>query len=221
MHAMYAMYGNPHESLTARRAYASVPRLGFNGLMMTRHDSQQSGRLVGDVRAVDRFPPACDGSPLGVGWMRMKRDDDSHDRLEQRSRCIPPQLFRTEKQLTAPADRPVRAPAHAVAFSTGVAAGYDRNGPGSRPASNCAQNPPPALAAIQTHCCSDHRHAWRCNADPDVDLEKKEVQDDTQRTARARREPGCTRTSHTPRASQIDSDWPPALAGASALRASD
>ena len=75
-------------------------------------------------------------------------------------------------QPTARADRPVRAPAHAVAFSTGVAAGYDRNGPGSRPATNCAQNPPPALAAIQTHCCSDHRHAWRCNADPDVDLEK-------------------------------------------------
>ena len=34
-----------------------------------------------------------------------------------------PALFQTEKQLTAPADRPLRAPAHAVAFSTGVAAG--------------------------------------------------------------------------------------------------
>ena len=43
---------------------------------MKRHDSQHSGRLVGEVRSV-------------------------------------------------------RAPAHAVAFSTGVAAGYDRNGPGS------------------------------------------------------------------------------------------
>ena len=51
----------------------------------------------------------------------------------------------------------------------------DSGGAGSRPATNCAQNPPPALAAIQTHCCSDHRHAWRCNADPDVNLEKKEV----------------------------------------------
>ena len=24
-------FGDPHESLTARRAYASVPRLGFDG----------------------------------------------------------------------------------------------------------------------------------------------------------------------------------------------
>ena len=36
--------GDAHESLTARRAYASVPRLGFDGSMMTRHDdSQRSG----------------------------------------------------------------------------------------------------------------------------------------------------------------------------------
>ena len=104
-----------------------------------------------------------------------------------------PPLFQTEKQLTARADRPVRDPAHTVAFTTAVAVGGarsvhrrtrmlaarvlpgDRNRPGSPPATNCAQNPPPALAAIQTHCCSDHRHAWRCNADPDVNLEKKEV----------------------------------------------
>ena len=116
----------------------------------------------------------------------------------------PPQLFRTEKQLTAPADRPVRAPAHAVAFTTAVAVGgtgpvhrrtgiktartlpVDRNGAGSPLATNCAQNPPPALAAIQTHCCSDHRHAWRCNADPDVDLREEGRSNDTQRTLRAR-----------------------------------
>ena len=106
----------------------------------------------------------------------------------------PSPLFQTEKQLTARADRRARAPAHAVASTTAVAIGGtgsvhrrtgmlaaptlpggDRNRPGSPPATNCPQNPPPALAAIQTHCCSDHRHAWRCNADPDVDLEKKEV----------------------------------------------
>ena len=40
----FAHPGDPHESLTARRAYASVPRLGFDGSMMTRHDdSQRSG----------------------------------------------------------------------------------------------------------------------------------------------------------------------------------
>ena len=105
----------------------------------------------------------------------------------------PPHFFKTEKQLTARADRPLRDPAHTVAFTTAVAIGGarsvhrrtgmlgarvlpgDRNRPGSPPATDCAQNPPPALAAIQTHCCSDHRHAWRCNADPDVNLEKKGV----------------------------------------------
>ena len=33
--------GDPHESLTARRAYASVPRLGFRRMVMTRHDDSQ------------------------------------------------------------------------------------------------------------------------------------------------------------------------------------
>ena len=41
----FAHPGDPHESLTARRAYASVPRLGFDGSVMKRHDdSQRSGR---------------------------------------------------------------------------------------------------------------------------------------------------------------------------------
>ena len=75
---------------------------------------------------------------------------------------LPPPLFLTEKQLTAPADRPLRYPAYAVAFTTAVAVGgagsvhrrtgiktartlpVDRNGAGSPPATNCAQNPPPA-----------------------------------------------------------------------------
>ena len=125
----------------------------------------------------------------------MKRHDNSQrsSRLAVTQPMYPPLTSRTEKQLTARADRPVRDPAHTVAFTTAVAIGGarsvhrrtgmlaarvlpgDRNRPGSPPATNCAQNPPPALAAIQTHCCSDHRHAWRCNADPDVDLEKKEV----------------------------------------------
>ena len=151
---------------------------------------------VSDVRPVDRFPPACDGSPLGVGWMRKKRDDDSQrrDRLAVTQPMYPPLTFRTEKQLTARADRPLRDPAHAVAFTTAVAVGgtgsvHRRTGmraaptlpggegsrPGSLPATDCPQNPPPALPAIQTHCCSDHRHAWRWNADPDLDLEKKAV----------------------------------------------
>ncbi len=80
----------------------------------------------------------------------------------------PPPLFQTEKQLTAPPDRPVRAPAHAVAFSTGVAAGYDRNGPGSPPPNAPSQNRPPTSPVNHMRCSADHRAAWRCDAGPDV-----------------------------------------------------
>ena len=34
-------FGDPHESLTARRAYASVPGLRFRRMVMTRHDDSQ------------------------------------------------------------------------------------------------------------------------------------------------------------------------------------
>ena len=82
--------------------------------------------------------------------------------------CTLPPLFRTEKQLTAPADRPVRAPAHAVAFSTGVAAGYDRSGPGSPPPNSPSQNRPPTSPVNHIRGSADHRPAWRCDAGPDV-----------------------------------------------------
>ena len=43
----FAHPGDPHESLTARRAYASVPHLGFRRMPMKRHDnSQRSSRLA-------------------------------------------------------------------------------------------------------------------------------------------------------------------------------
>ena len=175
--------------------------------MERHHDSQRSGRLAmtfGDLRVVDRVVASIASLPrLGFDRSMMKRHDDSQrsDRLAVTQPMLPNPpvpLFRTDKQLTAPADRPVRAPAHTVAFTTAVAIGgagsvhrrtgmrtaralpVDRNRPGSRPAT------PPALPAIKTRCCSDHRHAWRCNADADVDLEKKEVRNDTQRAARAR-----------------------------------
>ena len=79
-----------------------------------------------------------------------------------------PPLFLTEKQLTAPADRTLRAPAHAVAFSTGVAAGYDRTGPGSPPPNSPSQNRPPTSPAKHIRCSADHRPVWRCDAGPDV-----------------------------------------------------
>ena len=178
---------------------ASLPRLGFDGSMMTRHDDRQRSRplavtstspppvaatLAGvrngrSPRLTWSSEPVTIGSS-GIERMPMKRHDDSQRR--------------TEKQLTARADRPVRESAHTVAFTTAVAVGgtgsvHRRTGmraaptlpggegsrPGSLPATDCPQNPPPALPAIQTHCCSDHRRAWRWNADPDLDLEKKAV----------------------------------------------
>ena len=61
----------------------------------------------------------------------MRHHDDSQrsDRLAATQPVGPPWVpprpltFETEKQLTAPADRSVRDPAHAVAFTTAVAIG--------------------------------------------------------------------------------------------------
>ena len=81
---------------------------------------------------------------------------------------LPPryQIVGTEKQLTAPADRPVRDPAHAVAFTTAMAIGGTgssdrraavasavtrtgyRNRPGSPPATDSRQVPPLASAGV-------------------------------------------------------------------------
>ena len=106
----------------------------------------------------------------------MKRHDDAPGWRKRSDRFAvtrpvhhtPPPLFQTEKQLTAPADRPLRAPAHAVAFSTGVAAGYDCTGPGSPPLNSPSQNRPPTSPAKHIRCSADHRPAWRCDAGPDV-----------------------------------------------------
>ena len=178
-------FGDPRvvDRVTASRA--SLPRLGFDGSMMQRHDdSQHSGRwpvMFGDVRAVGRVSASTASLPRLGRRMPMKCHDDSQrsNRLAMTQPVYPtppPPVFRTEKQqLTAPADRPVRAPAHAVAFSTGIAAGYDRIGPGSPPPNSPSQNRPPSSPVIHMRCSADHRPASRCDAAPDVDLEKQEV----------------------------------------------
>ena len=49
-------FGDPHESLTARGPYASVPRLGFDGSVMKRHDdSQRSDGLAVTQRGGSRL----------------------------------------------------------------------------------------------------------------------------------------------------------------------
>ena len=75
-------FGDPHESLTACRAYASMPRLGSDGTAVKHHDdSQRSGRwpvMFGDVRVVDRVPASIASLPrLGFDGSMMKRHDDS------------------------------------------------------------------------------------------------------------------------------------------------
>ena len=133
------------ESLTGCCAHSKLPRLGFAGSMMKRHDdSRRSGRLA--VAATSQPPVAAtlaggrngrsprltwSGEPVTIGSSRIERMVTRRNGDSERSSWLvvtqplhptpPPHThttFRTEKQLTAPADRPVRDPAHAVAFST-------------------------------------------------------------------------------------------------------
>ena len=158
-------------------------------------------------RGANRMVEPFAGSAWGVSGIertRMKRHDDSprSDRLAvtQPVRPIlpagPPPPGSTshnslyDKQLTASADRPVRDPAHAVAFTTAVAVGGagsvhrqngmrtaralpgDRNRPRCPPATDCRRNPAPTLPAGRSdallHRFTDHGPAWRCEAGPDV-----------------------------------------------------
>ena len=136
---------------------------------------------------VDRLPPACDDPTFRERLIGMRRHHHSQctDRLPARHPAHPPpppsnSLY--ENQLTAPADRPARDPAHAVAFTAAVAVGGagsvhrrtgmraaralpgDRNRPGSPYATDCRIDPTQALPAIQTRCFADHHPVWRCEA---------------------------------------------------------
>ena len=71
------------ESLTVRRAHASMPRLGSDGTVMTRYDdSQRSGRLAvtfGDLRVVDRVVASIASLPrLRFDGSVMKRPLTTH-----------------------------------------------------------------------------------------------------------------------------------------------
>ena len=206
-----------------------------------------------DPRVVDSAPRPCKHDSLGDRLMLMDRHD--HSQRSGRSAVtrpvhpLPP-LFRTEKQLTAPADRPVPDAAHAVAFTTAVvirgagsvhlrtgmrtarALPGDSGRAGSPPATDSRHDPSPPLPAIRTRCFADHHPACRWPARPDgspavgggvmgpngthpdqakflfsvncPNLQKREVQNDTQRTARARGvSPGEPGVSHAARVHQL------------------
>ena len=53
----FAHPGDSHESLTARRAYASVPHLGFGRMVMKRHDDRQRSDRFAVTRPVHHTPP--------------------------------------------------------------------------------------------------------------------------------------------------------------------
>ena len=99
------------------------------------------------------------------------------NRLALMTPVPPPKLSHTScRSLTARADRPVRDPADAVAFTTAVAIGGAGAGSVHRrtgmraapPATDCRQNPPPAMTVNHIRCSADHRHTWRCEPRPDV-----------------------------------------------------
>ena len=86
-------------------------------MRMKRDDDSQRG---------DRLAPQ-DRRPRRRSWLippirsDLVGEADKLLTVTQPVHPTPLYLFRTEKQLTAPADRPVRGPAHTVAFTTAVA----------------------------------------------------------------------------------------------------
>ena len=174
---------------------ASLPRLGFDGSMMKRHDdSQRSDRLAmtfGDLRVVDRLAASIASSPrLGFDGSMMTRHDDSQrgDRLAvtfgdphesltaRRAYASVPRLgFR--RVVMKRHDDSQRSRPLAMMFGdvrsvdrfppacdgSPLGAGWmrmkrnddsqrpsvDSGRRGSPPATDCQQNPPPALPAIQ------------------------------------------------------------------------
>ena len=134
--------------------------------------------------------------PICIAASQLRRVRVTYNKLTLMSPIPPPvppnTHFSSCRSITARTVRPVRDPAYAVAFTSAVAIGGagsvhrrtgmrtaralsgDRNRPGSTPATDCRQDPPPALPAIQTRCFADHhpmvahRPTWPCDAGPDV-----------------------------------------------------
>ena len=171
---MYAQDGRPSISdrKSNREPNERKAPARCSGVVTDQHEGERVAVAAVTRAVAGRCGENAADKGADSGWMRL--DEDCGGR------------GRAEKQRTAPADRPVRDPARPVAFTTAVAIGGagsvhrrngmraaralpgDRNGPGSPPATDCRQNPPPVLPAIQTRCSADHHPAWGCEAGPDV-----------------------------------------------------
>ncbi len=120
-----------------------MPRLGFDGSMMTRHeDSQRSDRLAvtfADLRVVDRVVASIASSPRLGRRMPMKRHDDSQrsDRLVVTQLTVHSPLTTHHSPLTT---HPLtRSPAHHSPASR----------PANRTAAECAAPVLSAATAIR------------------------------------------------------------------------
>ena len=108
------------------------------------------------VRAVDGISRACDSTLLGIQRMLMMRHDGRprSDRLAVTQQVHPPlsPFFHTSgRSLTAWIDRPACRQAPRIAEPAGRSARGvpgDRSRPGSPPTTDCWQDPPPGLPAI-------------------------------------------------------------------------
>ena len=175
---------------------------GVRRMQMKRHDdSQRGGRLAPQNRRPRRRPEGPrSGWPIPPIRSDLVGEADKLPAVTQPVHPMPPYRppvppnthFSSCRSITARTVRPVRDPAYAVAFTSAVAIGGagsvhrrtgmrtaralpgDRNRPGSPPATDCRQDPPPALPAIQTRCFANHhpmvahRPTWPCDAGPDV-----------------------------------------------------
>ena len=144
-------FGDPHESLTARRAYASLPRLGFRRMVMTRHDdSQRIDGLAVTQRGGSRLTRIWAGL-----YTRPRMGTDSI----QPSRRLPRAASRSADH--AAADRP--APVLSAAPLIRVA--HSRHA-SVRPAADPVgrhfhQSRPTCVATL-----AGRHHAWRAQACP-------------------------------------------------------
>ena len=166
-------------------ALYNSPRLGVDAI----HPTGLPGRLAMTLRVTSALALArdrgYDGQRMGADTVQPSR------RLAHPTTRLPRVASRAATRATTdrsapvltaplcPSTRPLyqaplpavhreSLPAHAVAFSTGVAAGYDRNGPGSLPPNSPSQNRPPTSPVSHFRCSADHRPASRCDAGPDV-----------------------------------------------------
>ena len=150
--------GDPHESLTARRAYASVPRLGSDGSVMKRHDdSQRIDGLAVTQRGGSRLTRIWAGL-----YTRPRMGTDSI----QPSRRLPTTDYRLPTPTSRSADHAAAdRPAPVLSAAPSIRVAHSRHA-SVRPAADPVgrhfhQSRPTCVATL-----AGRHHAWRAQACP-------------------------------------------------------